>query len=84
MQYDWTNVYALRSMLSMGSSKPWPEAMRVVTGQDKMDAGAFREYFKPLEMWLIAKNKEMGEAVGWEAGIDINQEKTIFTYQLIK
>jgi len=26
-------------MLKMGSSKPWPEAMKAITGQDKMDAG---------------------------------------------
>ena len=26
-------------MLQMGSSKPWPEAMKAITGQDKMDAG---------------------------------------------
>jgi peptidyl-dipeptidase A len=55
-------------MLAMGSSRPWPEAMRAVTGQDRMDANAFREYFKPLEVWLIAKNKELGEPVGWNSG----------------
>lgn len=55
-------------MLAMGSSRPWPEAMRAVTGQDRMDASAFREYFKPLEVWLIAKNKELGEPIGWNSG----------------
>jgi peptidyl-dipeptidase A len=54
-------------MLAMGASRPWPEAMRAVTGQDRMDASAFREYFKPLEVWLIAKNKELGEPVGWDS-----------------
>ena len=49
----------------MGSSKPWPEAMEKITGQQRMDASALREYFKPLEDWLKAKNKEMGETPGW-------------------
>ncbi|XP_046453162.1 angiotensin-converting enzyme-like [Daphnia pulex] len=57
----------LGTMLAMGASRPWPEAMRAVTGQDRMDASAFREYFKPLEVWLIAKNKELGEPVGWDS-----------------
>lgn len=49
----------------MGSSKPWPEAMEKMTGQKRMDASALREYFQPLEDWLKAKNKEMGETPGW-------------------
>jgi peptidyl-dipeptidase A len=53
-------------MLSLGSSKPWPEAMKVLTGDDKMDAGALLEYFKPLENWLIETNKKNGALVGWE------------------
>ncbi|KAI9554639.1 hypothetical protein GHT06_019912 [Daphnia sinensis] len=57
----------LGAMLAMGSSRPWPEAMRALTGQDRMDASAFREYFKPLEDWLIAKNKELGEPIGWSS-----------------
>ena len=57
-----------RAMLEMGASKPWPEAMKAITGQDRMDASAFREYFKPLENWLIAKNKELEEPVGWSTG----------------
>ena len=57
-----------RAMLRMGASRPWPEAMQVITGQDRMDASAFREYFKPLEVWLIAKNKELGESIGWNSG----------------
>lgn len=54
-------------MLSMGSSKPWPDAMEVMTGQRKMDAGPLLEYFKPLEDFLIEENKRLGVNVGWEA-----------------
>ncbi|XP_067685542.1 uncharacterized protein [Haliotis asinina] len=46
----------LRSMLSMGSSKPWQEAMEVMTGQRKMDASALMEYFQPLTTWLEEQN----------------------------
>ena len=55
-----------RAGLAMGSSRPWPEVMKVMTGQEKMDASAIREYFAPLEKWLIAKNSELGETVGWK------------------
>lgn len=51
----------------MGSSKPWQEAMKVMTGQEKMDASALVEYFKPLEKWLVERNRELGEEVGWSA-----------------
>jgi hypothetical protein len=50
----------------MGSSRKWPEVMKVMTGQEKMDASAIREYFKPLEDWLTAENEKMGEKLGWE------------------
>lgn len=57
---------AIKEMLSMGSSKPWPYAMQVLTGQRKMDAGALLEYFQPLQDWLVKQNKETGAFVGWE------------------
>ncbi|KAF4527176.1 hypothetical protein B566_EDAN006101 [Ephemera danica] len=56
----------LGDMLQLGSSKPWPEAMALVTGQPRMDAGALREYFAPLETWLKAENERTGEFIGWE------------------
>jgi peptidyl-dipeptidase A len=50
-------------MLEMGQSKPWPEAMHVVTGQRQADASAILEYFAPLKKWLDEQNK--GMKVGW-------------------
>lgn len=47
----------------MGSSKPWPEAMEVMTGQRKMDAGPLIEYFQPLIKWLEKQN--LHERPGW-------------------
>ncbi len=53
----------LQAMLAMGASRPWPEALKVVTGQDKMDATAILDYFAPLKTWLDAQNK--GQTCGW-------------------
>lgn len=57
-----------RDLLQLGSSKEWPEAMAELTGGRKMDASVIREYFKPLETWLIEDNKRHGEFIGWENG----------------
>ena len=53
----------LADMLSMGASKPWPEAMAAITGDKRADATAMVEYFAPLMTWLKAQNK--GQACGW-------------------
>lgn len=53
----------LESMLELGQSKPWPEAMRRITGEDRIDASAMVEYFQPLLDWLKEQNK--GEKTGW-------------------
>ncbi len=53
----------LSDMLSMGCSKPWPDALEAMTGQTQMDATAIRDYFAPLQKWLDEQNK--GKPVGW-------------------
>jgi peptidyl-dipeptidase A len=53
----------LAAMLAMGQSRPWPEALAVLTGQKQMDATAVRDYFAPLQKWLDEQNR--GKAVGW-------------------
>jgi peptidyl-dipeptidase A len=50
-------------MLAMGQSKPWPDALEVLTGQRQMDATAILDYFAPLQKWLDEQNK--GQQVGW-------------------
>ncbi|CAH0693099.1 unnamed protein product [Chilo suppressalis] len=57
---------ALGKMLQLGSSKPWPEAMEMLTGQRNMDASGVLEYFQPLYDWLKAENERTGEFIGWE------------------
>ena len=47
-------------MLAMGQSKPWPEALKAMTGEDKMDATAIIDYFAPLKTWLDAENQKAG------------------------
>jgi peptidyl-dipeptidase A len=47
----------LKQMLAMGLSKPWPEALKAMTGEDKMDATAIIDYFAPLKVWLDEQNK---------------------------
>ena len=54
----------LQAMLQLGASKPWPEAMRAVSGESQADASALIEYFAPLRKWLQAEVK--GETCGWE------------------
>ena len=46
----------LRQMLAMGASRPWPEALKALTGEDKMDATAILDYFAPLKTWLDQQN----------------------------
>jgi peptidyl-dipeptidase A len=48
----------LRAMLALGASRPWPEALQSMTGEDRMDASAILEYFAPLKTWLDQQNAE--------------------------
>src|SRR4051795_10982068 len=53
----------LNSMLEMGASRPWQEALEKIAGTRQMDASAIRDYFAPLQKWLDEQNK--GKPVGW-------------------
>ncbi len=53
----------MKALLSLGASRPWPEALEVVTGQRQMDATAMLEYFAPLSKWLDEQNS--GQTCGW-------------------
>jgi peptidyl-dipeptidase A len=50
-------------MLALGESKPWPEALKTLTGEGQMDATALLDYFAPLKKWLDEQNR--GEQPGW-------------------
>lgn len=53
----------LKKMMEMGASKPWQDAMQVMTGQRDLDASAIAEYFAPLKTWLDQKNQD--RQCGW-------------------
>jgi len=54
---------ALRELLALGASKPWPEALKVVTGTEELDASAIIDYFAPLKAYLDEQNQ--GRRCGW-------------------
>jgi peptidyl-dipeptidase A len=53
----------LNNMLSMGLSKPWPDALTALADSNEMDASAILDYFAPLQAWLQEQTK--GQPVGW-------------------
>ena len=53
----------LQAMLALGASKPWPEAMKAITGQEKADAAPLLEYFQPLRAFL--KEATKGQTCGY-------------------
>ncbi len=53
----------LEKMLALGLSRPWPEALEVVTGTKQMDGTAIVNYFAPLKTWLDQQNQ--GRKCGW-------------------
>ncbi len=53
----------LNAMLSMGLSRPWPDALEALTGSKQMDATAILDYFAPLSKWL--DEQLQGQTVGW-------------------
>jgi len=53
----------LRSVLSLGASKPWPEVMKRLTGQQQFKVDSIMQYFKPLIKWLKKIDKK--SHIGW-------------------
>jgi len=53
----------LNAMLSMGQSRPWPDALEALTGEKQMDATAILDYFAPLSKWLDQQLE--GKPIGW-------------------
>ncbi|MFT3968617.1 MAG: M2 family metallopeptidase, partial [Sphingobium sp.] len=53
----------LNAMLTLGASKPWPDALQQFTGSRDMSGKALIRYFAPLKGWLDEQNK--GKVCGW-------------------
>jgi len=51
------------AMLALGASRPWQDALEILTGTRQMDAEPIKEYFRPLMTWLEEKNE--GKLCGW-------------------
>lgn len=52
-------------VMKLGFSKPWPEALAMITGEPKMSAQPLMEYFQPLIEWLEKENNKNNEVRGW-------------------
>lgn len=55
----------LGDVMKLGFSKPWPEAMALITGKPVMSVQPLMEYFEPLITWLEMENKKNGDVLGW-------------------
>ena len=53
----------LWTMMSYGTSKPWPDILEAAIGTRQMDGTAIIDYFAPLMEWLEEKNT--GKTCGW-------------------
>lgn len=53
----------LIAMLSLGASRPWPDALDAIGAGRRADAAPMLEYFAPLMRWLSAQND--GKRCGW-------------------
>ncbi|XP_061387295.1 angiotensin-converting enzyme [Musca vetustissima] len=53
------------NMLSLGASKPWPDALEAFNGERTMTGKAIAEYFEPLRVWLEAENTKNNVPIGW-------------------
>ena len=51
--------------MELGKSKPWPEALKTLTGSEKMNTDAIKEYFKPLGDWLKKQQVKHKYKIGW-------------------
>lgn len=55
----------LKSVLSLGMSKPWQDVLEQFTGQRHFSTEALYKYFSPLYSWLQAYNRKNGIKRGW-------------------
>ncbi|XP_053212228.1 angiotensin-converting enzyme-like [Panonychus citri] len=53
----------LSNVLSLGASKHWSEALKMMTGSEKMSAEPLLQYFAPLIEWM--KTQVTPEEIGW-------------------
>ncbi|CAL4122237.1 unnamed protein product [Meganyctiphanes norvegica] len=59
----------LASVLSLGSSLPWQDALEKMTGGRKMSTKPLLKYFEPLKEFLMNEVCLNGDTVGWGENI---------------
>ncbi|CAH2219630.1 angiotensin-converting enzyme 2 [Pelobates cultripes] len=67
----------LRTMLELGNSKPWTQALESITGETKLNAQPLLSYFSTLYDWLKKENEQNGRKVGWKTQWSTNTENLI-------
>ncbi|XP_051015235.1 angiotensin-converting enzyme-like protein Ace3 [Acomys russatus] len=55
----------LGDILKLGSSRPWQEVLKEMTGESNISTKALMTYFKPLLNWLVSENVKQGDTLGW-------------------
>ena len=60
---DTENGALLNTMMAMGASEPWQDALETFTGARTVSASGMLEYFRPLQEYLETENN--GRACGW-------------------
>ena len=58
-------VFLSRAMLAMGKSKSWPHALETMTGNKEMSVAPIKEYFQPLQDWLVNERCSKKYKIGW-------------------
>lgn len=72
---------ACSDVMKLGYSKPWPEAMAMITNHSKMSAQPLVQYFEPLIQWLEQENQRNGDVIGWPEYDWRPQGKTITDFR---
>ena len=52
-------------MLAIGKSKPWPYVLKTMTGSEEMSVAPLKEYYQPLEEWLLNERCSKKYKIGW-------------------
>ena len=52
-------------MLKLGKSKPWQYALEQMTGNREKSVAPMKEYFQPLQDWLVKERCSKKYNIGW-------------------
>ena len=64
-------------MMMKGSSRPWPETLKEMTGSDQLDPQAMIDYFQPLYVWLSNQNLT---DVDWDCDSYLTRDGRVKSY----